>query len=1227
MEGKSEKQENEKLINDLDEGFRPSLEDYATNKNDEKIEIKSLSSLSSASNKVNNIPNEIINDQKDHNATLNVDIKETNILKFETSSEEKASNGKIKSVICASNPQEEFNLTERRKRVDKKSNINFKKNERKLNDDSLITIKKTENYYINYYSQLKSIFKNKFISLNDTNNTEILKFKAENNYYLCLNSFHEDLLHIILVQIDFYCSKAKNENIKKSITNYLYNFFFNLFYLVQEIFQFNCYRKIFDKDINSIIKENNLPKRAENSNYKNIPVGKEYQTIDEYKHIFPEITNKLVKTSISPKCEGTCCADITKLGPLNLEKGNWNGTCLDRSNNIECGDECACQETCKNQSFRKKDYLKLGEDVIQKYSWGIDLFTFRNLMEFLPSNFEDKYKACFIERVVIGELSNLNEDGWNIYKALLNIKGKDLIITTEETVNYSCFFESTSIYDKSQFKENIPFLVDRLIKVHKTSLSSRSSYTAYCKGLGIFCNRIQGIKSNQLIAPYYGEIYPQWYWYEKQDLIKTKNLDKELPDFYNIQLERLKTDPDGYNLVMIDPNSQGNFPSRMSHSCNPNSQTVTMISDNTYMIGMFAVKNVDYGEELTFDYNSITEKENEFKEAICLCGTYFCRGHYLIYSNGNNFNEILNYSHSFLYRNAYILKSIEGFSSDSEKTKVLEFLKLNSISESILNGCTDLIIKWVYYIVQYCLLENNLISSYKYITDTGIAINNIGNFKCSREKEDNTGNKTLLIKNLKKLSINPEIYKTNQESLKDTLNLQEQEKNNSFNSNSFLLNINTSLIVLKKDCLYSESKFTGRKRKLVNYNKENHFVDEFKQIPKESIKEKSKFINLSDIIKEVPKNYIYFAEGNKDSRIQNICITINKVNHILELFNSTSPPLLLCSNSEILSYLYGDQETSIKSTLLGLLSTFKNKGCKEFNQNLNECIEVLKLSVNNNLEEARLNLKKVSKIFYKSSFLESSKRIGAFEALSVILYFQSSVQHYFKPYEYIQNKDSVEIKILQRDISMTNQITKKTNFNENDLNKVIYLGVKKYDKMHIWGQMVGWFKQTVNKPESSLSSERRGTLVYPDLDSFFLSNIRINDEILIDEKNDRKTNLTHKLKSKIEIDLSNSIEHYSTRKNPPNKYIKTGYTKVDSIFNYPFEKDLNSFLDKLIESPSVIWPIGNRWNYKNRERIYGTVQFDSIYKEVHNYSLFDESTVSETYLKDMFTGMFNFFQS
>ena len=44
---------------------------------------------------------------------------------------------------------------------------------------------------------------------------------------------------------------------------------------------------------------------------------------------------------------------------------------------------------------------------------------------------------------------------------------------------------------------------------------------------------------------------------------------------------------------------------------------------------------------------------------------------------------------------------------------------------------------------------------------------------------------------------------------------------------------------------------------------------------------------------------------------------------------------------------------------------------------------------------------------------------------------------------------------------------------------------KKYSQYFIWGQLNGWFKQTVYDPAATLSAERRGTLSLPDVESAY----------------------------------------------------------------------------------------------------------------------------------------------
>ena len=100
------------------------------------------------------------------------------------------------------------------------------------------------------------------------------------------------------------------------------------------------------------------------------------------------------------------------------------------------------------------------------------------------------------------------------------------------------------------------------------------------KGKGVRCIRKAGIPANSVICEYLGEIYPPWLWFEKQDLLRSKlrdlNMHHNLPEFYNIVMERPASSPSGYDLLFVDPLFRGNVGSRLSHSCRPNCATTAV---------------------------------------------------------------------------------------------------------------------------------------------------------------------------------------------------------------------------------------------------------------------------------------------------------------------------------------------------------------------------------------------------------------------------------------------------------------------------------------------------------------------------------------------------------------------------------------------------------------------------------------------------------------------------
>lgn len=106
---------------------------------------------------------------------------------------------------------------------------------------------------------------------------------------------------------------------------------------------------------------------------------------------------------------------------------------------------------------------------------------------------------------------------------------------------------------------------------------------------------------------------------------------------------------------------------------------------------MYAMKDISYGEELTFDYCSVTEELNEFKKAFCLCGTKRCRGKYLELVKTKESNTFLEQSHGFLERNNILLKACNEIMTE-EDAAILEKFHLR---DRILENLPEWMKKWM----------------------------------------------------------------------------------------------------------------------------------------------------------------------------------------------------------------------------------------------------------------------------------------------------------------------------------------------------------------------------------------------------------------------------------------------------------------------------------------------------------------------------------------------------
>lgn len=135
------------------------------------------------------------------------------------------------------------------------------------------------------------------------------------------------------------------------------------------------------------------------------------------------------------------------------------------------------------------------------------------------------------------------------------------------------------------------------------------------KGTGVVCADKGGIRPDVFVSEYLGEIYPPYRWCEKLDVLrKVQNMygvKPTLPDFYNILLEKHRTNSDGYGMlsglclvfflkpsfnfcqtgmIFVDASQFANMGSSCSHSCNANCTSAVVVRGGKTVIALTTVR-------------------------------------------------------------------------------------------------------------------------------------------------------------------------------------------------------------------------------------------------------------------------------------------------------------------------------------------------------------------------------------------------------------------------------------------------------------------------------------------------------------------------------------------------------------------------------------------------------------------------------------------------------------
>ncbi|XP_072970042.1 histone-lysine N-methyltransferase ATXR3 [Typha angustifolia] len=360
----------------------------------------------------------------------------------------------------------------------------------------------------------------------------------------------------------------------------------------------------------------------------------------------------------------------------------------------------------------------LGAEVLEQEVYGIDPYTHNLILDSMPEDpdwtIEDKQN--FIEEFL---LSTLN-------KQVRHFTG---------TGNTPMVYPLQPVIEETQ-KAAEEISDSRIVKMCQAILKamrnrSDDNYVAYRKGLGVVCNKEEGFGLDDFVVEFLGEVYPAWKWFEKQDGIRSlqKNSQDPAPEFYNIYLERPKGDQDGYDLVVVDAMHKANYASRICHSCRPNCEAKVTAVDGQYQIGIYTVRPIAYGEEITFDYNSVTESKEEYEASVCLCGTQICRGSYLNLSGEEAYQKVMKECHGLLDRHKLMLEACEV---DTVSRQDYIDLGKAGLGTCLLAGLPDWLIAYSAHLVRYIdferkklpdeILKHNLEEKRKFFSDIDIDI-------------------------------------------------------------------------------------------------------------------------------------------------------------------------------------------------------------------------------------------------------------------------------------------------------------------------------------------------------------------------------------------------------------------------------------------------------------------------------------------------------------------------
>ena len=309
----------------------------------------------------------------------------------------------------------------------------------------------------------------------------------------------------------------------------------------------------------------------------------------------------------------------------------------------------------------------LSAQIVERPVWGIDSYTCRNISICLETEFDADTVLVFVEKWLLPAINACPEDlAHNISNAARILEGLPFDPETSLTPEKSTTTEiwSGSLLGKAllnKIASSSPAWLKGIAHLLRRAYDCLGAdfFRIHPKGHGsiVLCPKLE---ANRLVTFYKGEVYPSWRWGEKMDAIEItqerKGLKPVLPDFFNMALERPQMDPRGYGLLFVDASRKSGYGSMLSHSCRPSCEVRVAAVNGELTLAMTTLREMSIGDELTFDYNAVTESLNEYQSAVCLCGHGHCRGSFLHFATADCYQQVLNRNSPIAVRLANLIK-------------------------------------------------------------------------------------------------------------------------------------------------------------------------------------------------------------------------------------------------------------------------------------------------------------------------------------------------------------------------------------------------------------------------------------------------------------------------------------------------------------------------------------------------------------------------------------------